>query len=630
MVKGAKKVARRKFYITTPIYYSNSEPHIGTAYCTVVADTFARYYRLRDYDVFFLTGLDEHGPKLARSAEERGFTPKEFVDMMAEKFIKTWERMGITNDDFIRTTQERHEIVVQRIFQKLYDKGYLYKGSYAGWYCTPCETYWGEEELKEGKCPNCERPVEWLEEETYYFKLSQFTEPLLKYIEEHPQFVFPESRRNEVISFIKQGLKDISATRSTVKWGVPVPFDPKHTVYVWFDALINYISALGYLREDNERFDRYWPADIHLIGKDILRFHAIIWPAILMALDLPLPRTILAHGFWTIRGGKISKSKGNRIDPHELMDLYGVDALRYFLLREVPLGLDGEYSDSAFHRRYQSDLANDLGNLLNRVITVTEKYTQGKVPEPSSFGEREKELFEITENAIKKVEYSMENFNPSSALISIWEIIQSANRYIDQSAPWNLEKEGKKEILNTVVYSLLETLRKISILLYPFIPETAEKIQDQLGYKDKQFAWDLLWDAKIPVGQKVVKGKVLFPKVEIKEEKEEISLISIEDFKKLDLRIAEVLSARKIENSDKLLLLEIDLGFERRQIVAGIAQYYTPEELIGKKIVVLANLEPAKIRGYVSNGMLLAGTDDKGRLSILTIDKDLSLGAKVS
>lgn len=623
-------MAKKKFYITTPIYYSNSEPHIGTAYCTVVADTFARYYRLRDYDVFFLTGLDEHGPKLARSAEERGYTPKEFVDIMAEKFIKTWDRMGITNDDFIRTTQERHEIVVQRIFQKLYDKGYLYKGSYAGWYCTPCETYWGEEELKEGKCPNCERPVEWLEEETYYFKLSQFTEPLLKYIEEHPEFVFPESRRNEVISFIKQGLKDISATRSTVKWGVPVPFDPKHTVYVWFDALINYISALGYLREDNERFDRYWPADIHLIGKDILRFHAIIWPAILMALDLPLPKTILAHGFWTIKGGKISKSKGNRVDPHELMDLYGVDALRYFLLREVPLGLDGEYSDSAFHRRYQSDLANDLGNLLNRVITVVEKYTEGKVPEPSSFGEREKELFDFTENAIKKVESSMENLNPSSALTSIWEIVQSANKYIDQSAPWNLEKTGNKELLNTVVYTLLETLRKLSILLYPFIPETAEKIQEQLGYKDKQFAWDLLWDTKIPVGQRVVKGRVLFPRVEIKEEIEESSLISIKDFQKLDLRIAEVLSARRIENSDKLLLLEIDLGFERRQIVAGIAQYYSPEELIGKKIVVLVNLEPVKIRGYLSNGMLLAGKDEKGNLSILTVDKDLSCGAKVS
>ncbi len=630
MMKGARKVAKNKFYITTPIYYSNSEPHIGTAYCTVVADTFARYYRLRDYDVFFLTGLDEHGPKLARSAEERGYTPKEFVDMMAEKFIKTWERIGITNDDFIRTTQERHEIVVQRVFQKLYEKGYLYKGSYAGWYCTPCETYWGEDELKEGKCPNCERPVEWLEEETYYFKLSLFSEPLLKYIEEHPEFVFPESRRNEVISFIKQGLKDISATRSTVKWGVLVPFDPKHTVYVWFDALINYISALGYLREDNERFDRYWPADIHLIGKDILRFHAVIWPAILMALDLPLPKTILAHGFWTIKGGKISKSKGNRVDPHELMDLYGVDALRYFLLREVPLGLDGEYSESSFHRRYQSDLANDLGNLLNRVITVTEKYTEGKVPEPSLHGERERELLDIIENSIKKVESSMENLNPASALTSIWEIVQSANRYIDQSAPWNLEKMGKRDLLNTVIYTLLETLRKLSILLYPFIPDTAEKIQEQLGYKDKQFAWDLLWNAKIPVGQRVQKGKVLFPKVDIKEEKEETSLVNINDFQKLDLRVAKVLSARKIENSDKLLLLEIDLGFEKRQIVAGIAQFYSPEELIGKKIIVIANLEPAKIKGYLSYGMLLAGKDEKGNLSILTVDKDLSPGAKVS
>lgn len=623
-------MARNKFYITTPIYYSNSEPHIGTAYCTVVADTLARYYRLREYDVFFLTGLDEHGPKLARSAEERGYTPKEFVDMMAEKFLKTWERMGITNDDFIRTTQERHEIVVQRIFQELYDKGYLYKGSYAGWYCTPCETYWGEDELREGKCPNCERPVEWLEEETYYFKLSLFSEALLKYIEENPQFVFPESRRNEVISFIKQGLKDISATRSTVKWGVLVPFDPKHTVYVWFDALINYISALGYLREDNEKFNIYWPADIHLIGKDILRFHAIIWPAILMALDLPLPKTILAHGFWTIRGGKISKSKGNRVDPHELMNLYGVDPLRYFLLREVSLGLDGEYSDSAFHRRYQSDLANDLGNLLNRVITVTEKYKEGKVPEPSSPGERERELFNIIENSIKNVESSMENLNPASALNFIWEIVQSANRYIDQSAPWNLEKMGKIEPLNTVIYTLLETLRKLSILLYPFIPNTAEKIQDQLGYKDKQFAWDLLWNARIPVGQRVQRGKVLFPRVDIKEEKEETSLVNINDFQRLDLRVAEVLSTRRIENSDKLLLLEIDLGFEKRQIVAGIAQYYSPEELIGKKIIVVANLEPAKIKGYLSHGMLLAGKDERGNLSLLTVDKDLSPGAKVS
>jgi methionyl-tRNA synthetase len=629
-LKGARVVARKKFYITTPIYYSNSEPHIGTAYCTVVADTFARYYRLRDYDVFFLTGLDEHGPKLARSAEEKGYTPKEFVDMMSLKFIDAWKRLGITNDDFIRTTQERHEIVVQKVFQKLYEKGYLYKGTYAGWYCTPCETYWGEEELKDGKCPSCERPVEWLEEETYYFKLSYFAEPLLKYINEHPEFVFPESRRNEVISFIKQGLRDISATRSTVKWGVPVPFDPKHTVYVWFDALINYISALGYLRDDHERFDRYWPADVHLIGKDILRFHAIIWPAMLMALDIPLPKTILVHGFWTIRGGKISKSKGNRVDPHKLMDIYGVDALRYFLLREVPLGLDGEYSDLAFDRRYHSDLANDLGNLLNRVITVTEKYTDGKVPEPSSFGDKEKELFEITENAIKKVENAMENFNPSLALSSIWEIVQSANRYIDQMAPWNLEKTGNRDILNTVVYSLLEILRKISILIYPFLPNTAEKIQEQLGYKDKQFAWDLLWDVKIPVGQKVEKGKVLFPRVEIKEDKEEINLISINDFQKIDLRVARVVSARKIEKSDKLLLLEIDLGTERRQIVAGIAQYYSPDELVNKKIIVVTNLEPVKIRGYESQGMLLAGKDEKGNLSILTVDRDIEEGARVS
>ncbi|PMQ01498.1 MAG: methionine--tRNA ligase [Dictyoglomus sp. NZ13-RE01] len=631
-MKGAVKVARKKFYITTPIYYSNSEPHIGTAYCTVVADTFARYYRLKDYDVFFLTGLDEHGPKLARTAEERGFTPQEFVDMMAEKFISAWKKLNITYDDFIRTTQKRHESVVQKAFEKLYEKGYLYKGSYAGWYCIPCETFWSEDELKDGKCPNCERPVEWLEEETYYFKLSAFEKPLLEYIEKHPEFVYPETRRNEVISFIKQGLKDISATRSTVKWGVPVPFDPKHTVYVWFDALLNYVSALGYLSEDSTRFERYWPADVHLIGKDILRFHAIIWPAMLMALDIPLPKTVLTHGFWTIRGGKISKSKGNRIDPNELIDIYGVSALRYFLLREVPLGLDGEYSDQAFHRRYQSDLANDLGNLLNRVLTVTERYTDGRVPEGGEYTAKEKELIDITEEAIKKVESSMEAFNPAQALANIWEIIQAGNRYIDQSAPWNLASSGDKERLNTVIYTLLETLRKISILLYPFIPDTAEEIQEQLGFGDKEFAWDLLWDVSIPVGQKIKRGKVLFPKVEYKEEikEESLNLISIQDFQKVDLRVAKVISARKVENSDKLLLLEIDLGTEKRQIVAGIAQYYKPEDMIGKKIIVVANLQPAKIRGYESQGMLLAGKDEKGNLAVLTIDGDLEPGAKVS
>ena len=627
---------RNKFYITTPIYYSNSEPHIGTVYTTIVADTFARFYRLKDYDVFFLTGLDEHGQKLARTAQDKGYTPQEYVDMMAQKFLETWKKLGITNDDFIRTTQKRHEEVVQKVFQKLYDEGYLYKGSYAGWYCTPCETFWQKEDLHDGNCPSCGRPVEWLEEETYYFKLSAFAEPLLKYIEEHPEFVYPESRRNEVISFIKSGLKDISATRTTVKWGVPVPFDPKHTVYVWFDALVNYISALGYLTDDDTKFKRYWPADIHLIGKDILRFHAIIWPAILMALNISLPKTVLAHGFWTIKGGKISKSKGNRVDPHELINLYGVDALRYFLLREVPLGLDGEYSDEAFHRRYHSDLANDLGNLVNRVLTVAEKYTEGKVPEPKEFKEEDTYLLQKSEDVANKVEEAMANFNPANALTQIWEVIQEANRYIDQQAPWNLASSGEKDRLNTVIYTLLETLRKISIMLYAFIPNTAEEIQRQLGYKDVQFAWDLIKDVKIPVGQKLNKGKILFPRVERKEEKEvaeekkEEPKITIDEFKKIDLRIARVISARKVENSDKLLLLEIDLGEEKRQIVAGIAEYYKPEELIGKEIVVVYNLQPAKIRGYESQGMLLAAKDNKGRLAILTPEKEVDPGSKVS
>jgi methionyl-tRNA synthetase len=624
---------KNKFYITTPIYYSNSEPHIGTVYTTIVADTFARFYRLKDYDVFFLTGLDEHGQKLARTAQEKGYTPQEYVDMMAQKFLDTWKKIGITNDDFIRTTQKRHEEVVQKVFQKLYDNGYLYKGTYAGWYCTPCETFYQKEELHDGNCPNCGRPVEFLEEETYYFKLSEFGPALLKYIEEHPEFVYPESRRNEVISFIKSGLKDISATRTTVKWGIPVPFDPKHTVYVWFDALVNYISALGYLSDDDTKFRRYWPADVHLIGKDILRFHAIIWPAILMALNIPLPKTVLAHGFWTIKGGKISKSKGNKVDPHELINIYGVDALRYFLLREVPLGLDGEYSDEAFHRRYTSDLANDLGNLLNRVLTVAEKYSEGKVPNPSEMKEEDKALLEKTEETAKRVEEEMEKFNPSSALGSIWEVIQDANRYIDQQAPWNLTSD--KERLNTVIYTLLEALRRISVLLYAFIPDSAVKIQEQLGYQDPQFSWDLIKDVKIPVGQKLNKGKILFPRVERKEkeEKEEIASepkITIDEFKKIDLRVAKVLSARRVENSDKLLLLEIDLGDEKRQIVAGIAEHYKPEDMVGKEIIVVYNLQPAKIRGYESQGMLLAAKDSKGRLAILTPEKEVDPGSKVS
>lgn len=628
-------MSKNKFYITTPIYYSNSEPHIGTVYTTIVADTFARFYRLKDYDVFFLTGLDEHGQKLARTAQEKGYSPQEYVDMMSLKFIETWKKIGITNDDFIRTTEKRHEEVVQKVFQKLYEEGYLYKGSYAGWYCTPCETFFQKEELKEGNCPQCGRPVEWLEEETYYFKLSAFAEPLLKYIEEHPEFVYPESRKNEVISFIKSGLKDISATRTTVKWGIPVPFDPKHTVYVWFDALVNYISALGYLSNDQTKFERYWPADVHLIGKDILRFHAIIWPAILMALKIPLPKTVLAHGFWTIKGGKISKSKGNKVDPHELINIYGVDALRYFLLREVPLGLDGEYSDEAFHRRYHSDLANDLGNLLNRVLTVAEKYTNGIVPEPKDLKEVDQTLIKKTEETTQKVDEFMASFNPANALSSIWELIQDANRYIDQQAPWNLASSGDKDRLDTVIYTLLETLRRISILISPFLPNTAEEIQRQLGYKDVQFAWDLIKDVKIPSNQKLNKGKILFPRVERKEEKEveekkEEPKISIEEFKKIDLRVAKIISARKVENSDKLLLLEIDLGEEKRQIVAGIAEFYKPEEIIGKEIIVVYNLQPAKIRGYESQGMLLAAKDSKGRLAILTPEKEVDPGSKVS
>lgn len=646
-----------KFYITTPIYYPSDKLHIGHSYTTVAADAMARYKRLKGYDVMFLTGTDEHGQKIQRVAEKRGVTPKQHVDEIVEGIKKMWKLMKITNDKFIRTTDDYHIKAVQKIFKKLYDNGDIYKSEYEGWYCTPCESFWTKTQLEDGKCPDCGRDVELTKEESYFFRLSKYQDRLMKHIEENPDFIQPVSRRNEMINnFLKPGLEDLCVSRTTFNWGVPVTFDEGHVVYVWIDALSNYITALGYMSEDDSLYKKYWPADVQLLGKEIVRFHTIIWPAMLMALGEPLPKQVYGHGWLLLEGGKMSKSKGNVVDPVILVEKYGLDAVRYFLLREVPFGSDGVFTNEALINRINSDLANDLGNLVSRTVAMIDKYFDGTIPSNREPGDFDDDLMEVVMNTPGKVEELMDNLQFNVALSEIWKTVSRTNKYIDETMPWVLAKEeAKKDRLAAVLYNLAESIRVISILIQPFIPETPEKIWHQLGLaQGDATSWESAkkWGG-YPEGAKVNKGESLFPRIDLEKEMKELEeiekkikkdskeepsqkeneggkkeYITIEDFAKIDLRVGKVLEAEKVEKADKLLKLKLEVGEETRQVVAGIAKHYKPEDIIGKYVLIVANLKPVKLRGIESQGMILAASNDK-ELVLATVDNMIETGAKV-